>query len=218
MQLAADQASEHSKTMTVMTEQYISAKAPISKLWPIVGYGAYVCAAVQLRRCLALGLLTHPGIQETRINLRLTAELCEYWTHLRPVFGDMERQFVQATALAEPQEAGKEQGRDKTNQLVDNRGSHTSPALSSYIRTYIASNDESSGPVEGTTPQSRSSLAADQSNCTPPLPPVDALSAFTTIVRPTGEDSMSVDPTYADWEMKLDSTWWDQSPGTLEFC
>lgn len=85
LQLAAEQAWEHSKKMTEMTEQYISSKASVSKLWPIVGYGAYVCAAVQLRRCLALGLLHHSQIQSTRINLRLAAELCRYWTHLQPV-------------------------------------------------------------------------------------------------------------------------------------
>lgn len=85
LRLAAEQAWEHSTKMTTMTEQYLSWKAPVSKLWPMVGYGAYVCAAVQLRRCLALGLLNHQWLERTKVHLHLTGELRKYWMTLQPL-------------------------------------------------------------------------------------------------------------------------------------
>ncbi|KAF4995325.1 hypothetical protein FDECE_12816 [Fusarium decemcellulare] len=214
LQLAAEQAWEHSRRMTQMTEQYISSKSSISKLWPIVGYGAYVCAAVQLRRCLALGLLSLSEIQITRINLRLAAELCKYWSHLRPVFEDMERQFGQATALATSQEVERprEHRQGRGDSLIVNPDTHTSPALSSHIRTYVA-NDERSDQLEETGSMPGSSAAADQINSTPSLPALDPRSASAAIPSSVGDvDSMLVDPVGDGWEMRLDPIWWSQNP------
>ncbi|KAJ3535767.1 hypothetical protein NM208_g7000 [Fusarium decemcellulare] len=215
LQLAAEQAWEHSRRMTQMTEQYISSKASISKLWPIVGYGVYVCAAVQLRRCLALGLLSLSEIQITRINLRLAAELCKYWSHLRPVFEDMERQFCQATALAASQEVERprEHRQGRGDSLIVNPDTHTSPALSSHIRTYVA-NDERSGQLEETVSVPGSSVGAGQINSTPPLPSLGPRSASAAIPSSVGDvDSMLVDPVSDGWEMRLDPIWWSQNPG-----
>lgn len=82
---AAEQAWEHSVFMWSMAEHFIARKKAISKSWAIVGYGAYVCAAIQIRRCLALGVLTHQRLQELKVHLRLTGELSKYWMTLRPL-------------------------------------------------------------------------------------------------------------------------------------
>lgn len=85
IRLAAEQAWEHSVSMTTIAEQFVARKAAISKLWAVVGYGAYVCAAIQLRRFLALGVLTHQRLQETKVHLHLTGELSKYWMTLQPL-------------------------------------------------------------------------------------------------------------------------------------
>lgn len=85
IRLSAEQAWEHSVSLTTMTDQFIAGKAAISKSWAVVGYGAYVCAAIQLRRLLALGVLTHQRLQDTKVHLHLTGELSKYWMTLRPL-------------------------------------------------------------------------------------------------------------------------------------
>lgn len=87
IRLAAEQAWEHSVSMSTMAEHLIARRAAISKSWAIVGYGAYVCAAIQLRRFLALGVLTHQRLQETKVHLHLTGELSKYWMTLQPIVG-----------------------------------------------------------------------------------------------------------------------------------
>lgn len=85
IRLAAEHAWKHSGYMTTMAEQFLARKATVSKSWAIVGYGAYVCAAIQLRRFLALGVLSHQRLQETKVHLHLTGELSKYWMSLRPL-------------------------------------------------------------------------------------------------------------------------------------
>jgi hypothetical protein len=82
--LAAEQAWDHSVIMTTMTDQFLMQKVVISKLWAVVGYGAYVCAAIQLRRFLALGILTHQRLEYTKVHLHLIGELSKYWMTLQP--------------------------------------------------------------------------------------------------------------------------------------
>ncbi|KPA36705.1 transcription factor [Fusarium langsethiae] len=214
LQLAAEQAWERCKTMTAMTEQYLSTKAPISKLWSIVGYGAYVCVAVQLRRYHALGSLTQLEFQRALTNFRLTSELCRYWIHLRPISEDMERQFAESRTLTGLHEVEKDIGnrQDKPDSLIDHRNSDTSPALSSFIRSYVASNDKRSNHVGEGTPLSTSSGVADQSKV---VVPQDQRVVSTTIAGPTGEDGTTEDPSDTDCEMRLNTIWWDQSPGVL---
>jgi hypothetical protein len=85
LQQAAEQAYEHSLIITSMAKQYLSSRASASKLWPIVGYSAYVCAAVQLRRCLATGGLDQAWYERNKTNLQITSELGKYWMTLKPL-------------------------------------------------------------------------------------------------------------------------------------
>ncbi|KAH7009268.1 uncharacterized protein B0I36DRAFT_378638 [Microdochium trichocladiopsis] len=145
LQLAAERAWEHSLKLTTMTEQYLARQSPISKLWPMIGYGAYVCAAVQLRRCLALRLLDEQRLGRARVHLQFTGGLMRYWTTLRPLHEDMERQFaqtqvlshtLQATAPASvPVRAGDGQS------PFDTRDPAFSTELTSSIQTYVADED-----------------------------------------------------------------------------
>lgn len=85
LRLAAEQALKHSTIMTNMTEHFLTQRTAISKLWPIVGYGAYVCAAIQLRYFLALGILTEERLERTRVHLKIVDELRKYWKTLQPL-------------------------------------------------------------------------------------------------------------------------------------
>ncbi|KAM5353719.1 hypothetical protein ACJ41O_000369 [Fusarium nematophilum] len=222
LRLAAEQASERSRRMITMTEEYISSKAEISKLWPIVGYGAYVCTAVQLRRCLALGLLNDAWIQRTRVNLQLAGELCKYWTHLRPLFEDMERQFVQATVLAGHVSTGRaqEHGQNVGDSLIDKQSCHTSPELSSHIRTYIAGNDDILGtdrPEDHEAPQThrpREAAGLDDQIASPRLLDSQSVPVAADQRASAEVDSTSVDPGDDGWEgTRPDPIWWNQDPG-----
>ncbi|EKG19101.1 hypothetical protein MPH_03622 [Macrophomina phaseolina MS6] len=68
---AAEQAWEHSGVITRAVECCVMRKATISKLWPIVGYSAYVGATIQLRFFLALGVLNGEHLERTKVHLRL---------------------------------------------------------------------------------------------------------------------------------------------------
>ena len=130
----------------------------------------------------------------------------------------MERQFVQATALAGSQEVEKprEHRQGRGDSLIINQNTHSSPALTSHIRTYIANSDERSDQLEEVASIPGSSVAADQCNSTPSLPPLDPRSASTAIPRSVGEvDSMLEDPACDDWEVRLDPIWWSQNPGVF---
>jgi hypothetical protein len=85
LQLAAEQAWRHSSIMVDMTEKFLMRKGATSKLWPIVGYGAYVCAAIQLRCFLALGDLSDQHLERVAVLLRVTGELKNYWKNLQPL-------------------------------------------------------------------------------------------------------------------------------------
>jgi hypothetical protein len=85
LRFAADQAWEHAKTMTAMAEQFLSDKTAVSTLWPIVGYGSYVCAAIQMRRLLALNGLNRQHLDRIKIHLHITGELKKYGMPLEPL-------------------------------------------------------------------------------------------------------------------------------------
>ncbi|KAJ4152187.1 hypothetical protein NW765_017696 [Fusarium oxysporum] len=237
LRLAAEQAWEHSTKMTTMTEQYLSWKAPISKLWPMVGYGAYVCAAVQLRRCLAFGLLNHQWLERTKVHLHLTGELRKYWMTLQPLYEDMERQFVQAQALTtslradlSKQNLGPGSGGEAS--VIDKRDTDTWPDLSSHIRTYVANNDDfqrlgglkaqrrsnhtaTGGPLE-------TSSASNNRETTLQLPDIQTLGFPSAADQPSmGSDGMLADaadrfPADNSWEERLEPIWWNQDPGSLD--
>jgi hypothetical protein len=71
--------------MVEMTENFLRRKGATSKLWPIVGYGAYVCAAIQLRCFLAFEELSDQNIERAAILLHVTGELKNYWNNLQPL-------------------------------------------------------------------------------------------------------------------------------------
>ncbi|XEU94900.1 hypothetical protein FSHL1_000184 [Fusarium sambucinum] len=214
LQLAAEQAWEHSKTMTTMTEQYISSKAPISKLWSIVGYGAYVCVSVQLRRYHALGSLSHLELQGPLTNFRLTSELCKYWSHLRPMSENLERQFAESRTLVGLREAEKDVGQRQHNadSLTEQRDPGDSPALSSHIRSYVVSNDKRSNEVGDGSHISRSSTVTNQSEGIVPGEQRDESAAM---AGQTNGHVITEDPSDTDCEMGMNTVWWDQSPGVL---
>jgi len=83
--LAAEQAWERSTKLTTMMERYLSGGGCVSKLWPIVGYGAYVCAVVQIRRCLSFDMLEEQWLERAKVHLKVTEELGKYWMTLRPL-------------------------------------------------------------------------------------------------------------------------------------
>lgn len=82
LRLAAEQAWKHSSIMVDMTEHFLSRKGVISKLWPIVGYGAYVCTVIQLRCFFALRSLTVARLKRCENLLCLTGELKNYWGNI----------------------------------------------------------------------------------------------------------------------------------------
>ncbi|KAI8648315.1 hypothetical protein NCS56_01515800 [Fusarium sp. Ph1] len=237
LRLAAEQAWEHSTKMTTMTEQYISWKAPISKLWPMVGYGAYVCAAVQLRRCLALGSLNYQWFERTKAHLHLTGELRKYWMTLQPLYEDMERQFAQAQALTaslradlSKQNSGPGNGGEASN--IDKRDANTWPDLSSHIRTYVANNNNFQRfgglRVQGrfshtaTGDPLETSSASNNRETSPQLPGIQTLGFPGATDQPSmGSDGKLADakdrlPADHSWEERLEPIWWNQDPGWLD--
>jgi hypothetical protein len=99
LQLAAEQARRHSSIMVEMTEKFLVRKGDITKLWPIVGYGAYVCAAIQLRCFLAFRDLSHRNLERVAILLRITGELKNYWENLQPLVSHYELAPMCTTVL-----------------------------------------------------------------------------------------------------------------------
>ncbi|KAF4211435.1 hypothetical protein CNMCM5878_002601 [Aspergillus fumigatiaffinis] len=234
IRLAAEQAWKHSVCMTTIAEQFIARKASVSKSWPIVGYGAYVCAAIQLRRFLALGVLSYQRLQETKVHLHLTGELSKYWMTLRPLHQDMERQFSQAQSLIssrvnDAQEV--DQHRHELTRLIYQPDSCSSPELSSHLRMYVANED-----IQGQNEQ------PEQQNFNAPVTVTDArgtslasnvpLASDHTPLAQTLEPTIASETQQANWELAMDGPrgnvssqsnwtlredciWWNQDPSSL---
>ncbi|KAH6884444.1 hypothetical protein B0T10DRAFT_579059 [Thelonectria olida] len=235
IRLAAEQAWEHSVFITTITEQFIARKASISKSWAVVGYGAYVCAAIQLRRYLALGILTHQRLKDTTVHLHLAGELRKYWMTLRPLHNDMERQFSQAEALISSQPVNRRQETDEQRgqltRLIVQPDSGSSPELSSHLRPYAASDDiqKEQQPVQ---PNSNVPVIAVEARDTSPgtspgsnvpqrphdTPPAQTLGhAERPLVgwEPPLEGLREECVPAPNWTFREDGIWWSQDPESL---
>ncbi|KIL92393.1 hypothetical protein FAVG1_04804 [Fusarium avenaceum] len=231
LQQAAEQAYKHSLTITSMVKQYLSSKASTSKLWPIVGYSAYVCAAVQLRRCLAIDSLDQAWYERNETNLQIAVELGKYWMTLQPLHDDMERQFFHARRLMNVRpvalsrcatRSASDRAYSTDDHVID------SPAeLSTHIRIYAASNDDipGAGVQEGQS-------TADEVILTPPVSNAHAASipssgfAGSLISTITDQSSASSDNAFKEGsgdripignslELGGDPTWWNQGADIL---
>ncbi|KAJ5214602.1 hypothetical protein N7449_001771 [Penicillium cf. viridicatum] len=236
IRLAAEQAWEHSVSMSTMAKHFIARKAAISKSWAIVGYGAYVCAAIQLRRFLALGVLTHQRLQETKVNLQLTGELSKYWMTLQPLHEDMKRQFSQAQALISSQRVNYTQEkagqRGKLTPLIDQPDSGLSPELSSHLRTYVVNNDDFQEQDEQQARQnSNAPVLVTEAHDVSPAPNIARASDHTPLPNSLGltgtsePHQMFWEPSMegprgelgpqSSWILREDNIWWNQDPSSL---
>ncbi|KAJ6151375.1 hypothetical protein N7470_007969 [Penicillium chermesinum] len=234
IRLAAEQAWKHSIYMATIAEQFIARKTTVSKSWAIVGYGAYVCAAIQLRRFLALGALSHQRLQETKVHLHLTGELSKYWMTLRPLHQDMEQQFSQAQSLIssrvnDTQEV--DQHRREPARLIYQPDSCSSLGLSSHIRTYVANEDlqrqdeqpeqqNFNAPVivteaRGTSPASNVPQASDHTPLVQTLEPTIASETRQANWEPAVDGPRGNVSSQPNWTLREDCIWWNQDPSSL---
>ncbi|KAI6750530.1 hypothetical protein HG530_014811 [Fusarium avenaceum] len=231
LQQAAEQAYDHSLTITSMVKKYLSSKASTSKLWPIVGYSAYVCAAVQLRRCLAIRSLDQAWYERNTTNLEITGELGKHWMTLQPLHDDMERQFFHARRLVNVRSVALprcDTGSASERAYLTHGHVIDSPAeLSTHIRIYAASNDDipGAGVQEGQS-------TADGVILTPPVSDAHCASipssefAGPLISTTTDQPSESSNDAFKEvsgdrmpigngLELGGDPIWWNQSADLL---
>ncbi|KAJ0137562.1 MKL/myocardin-like protein 1 [Fusarium oxysporum f. sp. albedinis] len=231
LQQAAEQAYEHCLRITSMAEQYLSSRASASKLWPIAGYSAYVCAAVQLRRCLAIGSLDQAWYERNKANLQLTGELGRYWMTLQPLHDDMERQFFHARRLTHCRSVALPRcdlgSASDGAYLADSQVTDKPAELSTHVRIYAASNDDvpGSGVQEGQSTADgvmETPPVSDAQNASVPSSEFVGPSISTTTHQPPTssnvvlkEDSVDRMPTGSSWELRVEPIWWNQGPEML---
>lgn len=80
---AVTQVLRHSKIMTDMTATFMSQTVDLSKLWPIVGYGAHLCATIQMRCYTCIKNPSIFPVEPIRVHLRLCDELTRHWAPLQ---------------------------------------------------------------------------------------------------------------------------------------
>ncbi|QPC78040.1 hypothetical protein HYE68_008792 [Fusarium pseudograminearum] len=224
LQHAAEQAYEHSLRITNMAEQYLSSRASVSKLWPIVGYSAYVCAAVQLRRCLAIGSLDQAWYNRNKTNLQITGELGRYWMTLQPLFFHAQRlTHCRSVALPRCDLGSTPDGAYLTDGQVTDKPAE----LSTRIRIYAASNDDvpGSGVQEGQSTADgvmETPPVSDAQNASVPSSEFSGPRISTTMHQPSTssnivlkENSGDRMPTGSSWELRVEPIWWNQGPEML---
>ncbi|EED12328.1 hypothetical protein TSTA_003840 [Talaromyces stipitatus ATCC 10500] len=231
IRLAAEQAWEHSVSMTTMADQFIARRATISKLWPVVGYGAYVCAVIQLRRFLALRVLTHQHLQEMKVHLLISGELSKYWMTLQPLHEDLKQQFSQAHALISSRGNCAQEKDEQSSRLMDQPNSGPSPELSSYHRVYVANRDARGVDRQLEEQNSNTSVRVMEAHDTPPATNVRQAPDFTSFTHipgltSAGERHQTVWEStmqgtsgdlapQSDWTSREDGFWWNQDPSSL---
>ncbi|KAH7002617.1 hypothetical protein EDB80DRAFT_578829 [Ilyonectria destructans] len=230
LRLAAEQALKHSTIMTNITEHFLTQRTAISKLWPIVGYGAYVCAAIQLRYFLALGILTEERLERTRVHLKLVGELKEYWKTLQPLHVDMEQQFSQAQTIILKQENGDVRNHNSDDEVVCLTNTLNVPLSPNYISTYVS--DDSKGqlqdqdiplepaPVNPTGIPSPLETAPASEVQLPPARFQMADFSSAAEMPMVSNDSVGSEPAEGAFKASVstereDSIWWSQDPDSL---
>ncbi|KAH7064329.1 hypothetical protein BKA63DRAFT_525206 [Paraphoma chrysanthemicola] len=169
LRLAAEQAWKHSSIMVDMTEHFLSRKGVISKLWPIVGYGAYVCAAIQLRCLLALGSLTMARLKRCESLLRLIGELKNYWGNVSSLHTQADEQFAKAREFLNADEDLANEAQISPDDLAH---AIVSPATSmsthwrTSISTYIADEEHNQPLVHEQQNESRQLRSGDMPEAT----------------------------------------------------
>lgn len=83
LRLSAEQAIAHSARITDITNHFLSQQPDVSKLWPVIGYGAFVCSSVQLRYSIASNALSALQIERLRVHFHLLDGLKRYWAPLQ---------------------------------------------------------------------------------------------------------------------------------------
>ncbi|KAH7139964.1 hypothetical protein B0J13DRAFT_69292 [Dactylonectria estremocensis] len=227
LRLAAEQALKHSTIMTNISQHFMTQKTAVSKLWPIVGYGAYVCAAIQLRYFLALRILTDERLERAKVHLKLVDELSNYWMTLKPLHANMEQQFSQAQAITSQGGHGPSENRSSDDEVVCLTNRLDAALSPDYISTYVSDdgnrelqdhgvpapvNPVNTPPVLITAPNSEVQLTparlqmADFSNDT------EALAVGTHVGASRLAELAS---RASDAAVREDSIWWSQDPDSL---
>ncbi|KAI3573528.1 hypothetical protein IWW34DRAFT_855699 [Fusarium oxysporum f. sp. albedinis] len=191
LQQAAEQAYEHCLRITSMAEQYLSSRASASKLWPIAGYSAYVCAAVQLRRCLAIGSLDQAWYERNKANLQLTGELGRYWMTLQPLVTDKPAELsthvrIYAASNDDVPGSGVQEGQSTADGVME------TPPVSDAQNASVPSSEFVGPSISTTTHQ----------------PPTSS----NVVLK---EDSVDRMPTGSSWELRVEPIWWNQGPEML---
>lgn len=152
-----------------MTEHFSSRKGVASKLWPIVGYGAYVCAAIQIRCLLALGSLTTARLERCESLLHLIGELKEYWGNVsslvslvillplrglaypyNPQHAQADQQFAEARKFLKADKDFASEAQISSSDVVNAvvfPGTSISAHWRTSISTYIADEDDNNSSV-----------------------------------------------------------------------
>lgn len=83
IQSCGRQALRYCDSLNEMMHQYLAGKQDASKLWPMIGYGSYFCATMQLRRIAALDGPKLFQIERARVHLAVITGFQIYWLPLR---------------------------------------------------------------------------------------------------------------------------------------
>ncbi|KAK5991691.1 hypothetical protein PT974_07724 [Cladobotryum mycophilum] len=221
MRLSAEQALQHCTTVTNMTSHFLSTDPDLSKLWAIVGYGASVCLATQLRYFVAIRALDTERLQQAHVHLKLTTGLKRYWAPLRDIASGMERVFSHASLLATPVPRSRMQmeiripnpSQDLEN-LVSKGPAQDIPAGDIY--TYVPDEEGTNHPRERHDKRHSYSLATPTMEHT-----AEAQGGIGGLDDMVGRNQMVL-PSHAHNPEHLgmtpldpESIWWDQDPVAL---
>ncbi|KAH7129129.1 hypothetical protein EDB81DRAFT_808764 [Dactylonectria macrodidyma] len=229
LRLAAEQALKHSTIMTNISQHFVAQRTAVSKLWPIVGYGAYVCAAIQLRYFLALRILTVERLERAKVHLKLVGELSDYWKTLKPLHANMKQQFSQAQTIISQSAHGPDGNRTSDDEVVCLTNRLDAALSPDYISTYVSDDgnrdlqshgmqstptlvNPTATPALITAPNSEVQLSPARLQMADISNPTESLAISNDVAVSKGAGGVSG---ACDSAMREDSIWWSQDPDSL---